>query len=687
MVLVQMDVDALKGVTDRLRSLSEQAFDEWTTVGTAASAALARVPRMTTGLTTHLPALAQLARDLEARVDLAILVNTGDDGRAPSGMVSYTLPGGVESMAAVKQALGEQLAALAGTEHAQTTPEGMAALDERLARYVDDPEVMSAFYRALPPAGLLDLMSEAADVYYGNNDISIDLRTSLLEHLKAGLHTADASWTGPESSAYAAALVGAATGEGEGAWDYENSFRAGGALSYLLYDSEFSNPFLTTVGEGIDAYERVTSDGRPGLWMSRVMGMNTWYGYFPDGVVSASWDPAVSLMSAFGNNPEVSLDFFMKDSSGGSVSERQMYWLHDRTWTDDQFSHLSEALLAATTDPTLIQPWDSASAAQAALLASHTINLIGHRPGIDGDLLTDDDGPTNAAGNFATILSTYVYGADLSVWVTGAEWNKGDVGEARLPYCDGAAPNTPLFDPDSLEKFIVLSSSTDDGFTNLRAGLDTYSARKYAIAVEALAANPEDAVEQRWFEEAYGSQAKLEGLFVHAVGESTIAEAGDADEVRKKWVELASSGIGLIPFGGVVTRAGGSALTEKLVTFTIDQARGEVASQVSEDWATLKGQAVSNQTDIAETSLDRARYDVLYAMAHNDGLLVGDLPNTTWAPKGELLTWSEYSELDGGDQLEALTYLLDPKVGVGIWFRSSEFEGAYKDAFFAYYQK
>jgi len=170
---------------------------------------------------------------------------------------------------------------------------------------------------------------------------------------------------------------------------------------------------------------------------------------------------------------------------------------------------------------------------------------------------------------------------------------------------------------------------------------------------------------------------------VRAVGESAIAGAGDEDEIRKKWIELGAGAVGLIPFGSVVTRAGGSKLAETVVSFAIKQASGQIKSEVTESWANLKDKEVDTQTLLAEESRQSAEYALLIAM-HETGLMP-QLPATTWSPGGQMLPWEQYSALPAGIQLEARSYLLDAESGVGSFFTSSDFERSYRDAFFTYY--
>jgi|GEM_PF-3093170 len=687
MVLVRMDVDALTGVVGALRSFFDEAMDEWTNVSNAASKALTRCERMSSGLTTHLPAVAQLAADLQARVDLAVLVNTDADGRTPTGWVEYTVPGTQEPLADVRGALGQALATYAASDHVGDGPEAMTAFNERLARYLDDDVVMCDFYQALTAEGLLDLMTHSADTF-ASNDISLELRTDLLANLKSGLTAATGAWSDGDATTYAAALVDAATGQA-GLSDNEYAPQFHRALSYLLYDSNFSDAFLTTAADKIDAFERIARDGEPGFWSGLDAGQSSWPLYFPQDAMGASYDPAVSLMSALGNNPQVSLDFFMGDDgiARGTVSNRQMYWLHDRDWMDDKFSCLSEALLAATTDPSLLQPPDSATAAQAALLASHTVNLIGHRH-LNTGQMTEGDGKETAASNFATILSTYMHGVDNMISTNSYDWDNGDTARFSLTFYPAEQPNTPVFNADSLDAFITLSSSTEDGMRTLRDGLNTYTNVKYGLTINRLLAEPDNEDAKDKFDLAYVGQAKMEGFFVRAVGLSAIAEARGQDTTTAAWMALGSDVVGAIPFGTYVSRAGGDLLDQAIVNFTAGQGRKGAVDSLSETFASLEGEEVDKQNYLADASFDRASYRILETLYQYPSLTATAIPKgAEWAPDGRVPTYDEYVNLSSGTQSTGLSYMQSSDLGVGKYFKKDNFETAYRNAFNEYFEK
>ena len=287
--------------------------------------------------------------------------------------------------------------------------------------------------------------------------------------------------------------------------------------------------------------------------------------------------------------------------------------------------------------------------------------------------------------------------ADYATATEGAWWEptcRSDVPveellEYRRDHFFGAGKvgQVPVFDRDSLQKFVVLASSTDEGMVALRSGLDAYAAAKYGLTVEALAAATADthAVALENFQTAYRSQATLEGLFVNAVGKSAIKGAGDTDEIRTAWIGLGGDLVGLIPFGDLVTKAGGGKLAETVISFAIDQASDQIKDGVTESWASLKDKERAVRTEQADIAMQRARYQVLQVMQEHG--LMPDYTNVPWASDGQLPTWSEYTNLTPSNQMSAVGDVMDVENGAGLSFDGIDFGEAYNSGFFEYYPK
>ena len=579
---------------------------------------------------------------------------------------------------AARRAIGTRLAAMADDPHARTD-QGTADLAARFAGSSGDPAVMSAFFSALPADKLLTLKSDLATATYAGPDV-LARRTSLLAHLRTGLSVAQAGWDPRTQAAYAGALVDATTDPEVFGPGTPSSYA--GALSYLLTDSTYSGAFLSAAAGKIDTFERRTPGKDLDVWNRTGVRDTGWAPYFPDSPAGAAHvDPAAALMSALSRNPKAALDFFSQGAVAGGVSDRQMYWLHDRDWSQEHFDALSRALLAATTAPTVLDPHEAETAHNAARLASQTVNLLGHRTDIEPRELTDG----STVKNLATILSTYMYGADEVGPIGGLDWDKGGAINVPMQYFNGTQLNMPLFDTISVRSFIVLAASSRDGFATLRAGIDAFAYRKYSLALDILAANPTNETARAEFKNAYTSQAELEGLFTRAIGDAAIAEAKRKDAATNAmWVAVGEGVFGAVPLGSFV--AGGD-LGKSVVSSIIGQGRGATADSAAARWGPATAAVRDTQEKIAGQAQATAEYAVLAALAAHPTLLGEPLPDSARSPDGKLLSPDAMGGLGSADVADVVSRLLSPDVGAGLYFDEMDFELAYKDAFFDFYPK
>lgn len=149
-VLVSIDVDAARAVVARIRAAVSTVAEEWADVAEAGRQGLSAVsvlPR----LGAHLDAAEALARDLEARIDLAVLVNTGVvNTGAPPGVLVYPVNGEDTSevtRARIGRLLGSRMGSLLDPDHDLDAHDvaRFEVMARMLAGYRTDPVVTGAF--------------------------------------------------------------------------------------------------------------------------------------------------------------------------------------------------------------------------------------------------------------------------------------------------------------------------------------------------------------------------------------------------------------------------------------------------------------------------------------------------------------------------------------------------------------
>lgn len=519
----------------------------------------------------------------------------------------------------------------------------MAWFDEVMERHRHSPGFAGAFLSTLGGEQTLDLMSRIAA---GTPPTEAPGQTQrrTMSSLRYLLHVADRHWDDTQRSEFATEAVRAATGPHPG--DPTTAFVAGygGALSYLLDDQQHSTALTLAIARGLDEHERgttlvVQSPADDTLWAQR------WSGFFPQlpgGKPSpAAWDPAIGLMSAMAHDPAATVTFFTEGSDGREATARMTHWLHERRW-DDQFSALSRAMAAASTDTRLLA--EPATAMATASLTAAVVNLIGTRTDIDRDVLTGQYGPTDAANNFATILATHALAMDAAtrsrqmnigtaaaVDLDSAWFHTGHLGV--LPVLDARTSGGDARTQSPLGTFVTLASATPESTATLRTGIDRYAAAKYAIALgaleDSLAAQGTVLVQHQayhqlaghptgLFTEAWESQGQLEGMLTHAVGRQDIDDA-QVDAARiEAWTGSLITVVSVSGATGAITGDIANGVRTVAATYAqsgppLDDAGQAVVGTLAPDH--IVTERVTEATEVAAAARERARYQVISALA------------------------------------------------------------------------
>jgi len=607
--------------------------------------------------------------ELNTRRDLAILLDTDDTGH-----VTYQIP--VDNLTGTKDLLGETLAERAGEVMPQR-PEDYNKFSALLANWVDDPAVMESMYTTLGPDGTLAVLSTAAQDPQGYG-LKHDDQQKLLDLLRDGLETATTDPTFPDTT-FAQGLVDEATRDPNEL--YQNSdfigYNPSGALAFLLSDGTFDRPFLETVADGLDDYERVQMDGARHLW-----------GYRPDNGANftnfVDWgfenlDPMTGLMSAMENDPELALDFFSDnddpDKPGEGINSRAYYYIHERNWDQDGYQAITGVIDAAATDPANIADPESQDAQNAARLASKFVDYLSTRDNIDS-IAEKITWPGNESSeNVAHLLTTYMAGVDHAL-TPGAD---GDVDPGVFQLTSdaqqGVLPNMPLFDRDSLQKVALLGLVSDDGFAQMRTGLNEYRADNLGLIADQLAADPDASTMQTTLTTALGADARLEGFFVRTLQDDHIGDADAQDARTAAWIDFGSDVIDLVPVPGVDKIVDETA--KNIVNAAIDRGKSSGKDAIT-DWLAHEGKdARADANDAAEATLNQHSYVVATLLA--DRGLAGN-------PDLDIPSWDEYSAMSDSERATVRSQLFSTMEGVGGYFNIDDYNQAYRDEFQDYFK-
>lgn len=696
-------IEAASGVVARLRRVADDLDLARHELRTRA-AGLEVDGASLSGLAPVTARIRALAADLQARVDLATAIEAGRPtwmGQSPAVQVPDVTGEHLHA------AMGRELAHAARRLDAQDTA-ALAWFDQVVTRHRHSTGFAAAFLSTLGGDDTLDLLARVAvSTLPGQAPGQAQRRT--LSSLRSLLHVADRQWDDTRRAEFAADAVRAATGlRGDDPVDPVGS-AYGGALSYLLDGQQHSTALTLAIARGLDEHERARAAAAAGpaveiLWRGGLTGPNPWADHFPrlpDGKPSpASWDPGIGLMSALAGNPAATVAFFTEGSDHREATARMTYWLHERPWAD-QFSALSHAMTAATTDTDLLA--DPATAMATASLTAAVVNLIGTRTDINRNVLNGTRGPTDAASNFATILATHALAMDSATRSiqmdvgtakathTGSAWfHTGELGV--LPVFDARTSGGDARTQSPLGAFVTLASATPESTATLRAGVDRYAAVKYGVALGALEQSLEaegtvlvehQAYKQLaghptgLFTKAWTSQGQLEGMLTHAVGRQDIDDANVDAARTEAWTTSLITAVSVSGAAGAITgdiangvRAAAAAHAQS--GQPLNGAQRTAVSALVPDLTVME--RVDGATKDAAAARDRAYYQAISALATSP-VAPAELADPLRHANGGALTYEEFRMTSTAPR--ELTY---PR-NLGSLFDSGEFEDKFVRAF------
>ncbi|MSW64236.1 MAG: hypothetical protein F2825_05010, partial [Actinobacteria bacterium] len=262
MTLVSIDVPAARGAATAITDLATRAESQSDAVRDAASRADESVPQLSP-VFGFVSDLRERAEGLSARVDLAIVVNGGDEGALSGGPVTFEVP--TDTTDAVKVELGTQIANSAQTlDGSESDRELIEDLNARMARWLDDEAVMSALSGELGPEGTLNVIAAVGQSGYGDPETTLPFARSI----RAGLETASSSWDDDEARDWGRLLAEAAVRPGFDSGSAYEGTDQGLALSFLADLGDHDADLLTGIADGIDDAER-SGDLPQGFWNQR----------------------------------------------------------------------------------------------------------------------------------------------------------------------------------------------------------------------------------------------------------------------------------------------------------------------------------------------------------------------------------------------------------------------------------
>ena len=669
MVLVRMDVPAARDAASRLSALSALIQSRARGVEDAVERAQASVFPALAGVPLWVSMYETAAGDLRARVDLAVLVNGGDENALNSNTVEYDVPSddGTSTRIALAHRMAEIGRDVEGREQDPADLARIGQLQALMERYATDSTVMRTMYTDLGPDGVIELTVDVGAV--GFDRIREGASTLPALHLlHQGLETATRAMGQDDARAFGRGLADATV--------MGFVLNRTSAFTFLTYDSEMNAFALMGAADRIGEAER---DGplHPGYWQNATSGrpsFNLLGAAFPDGALTNDYlDPMEGVFDSLAKDPAMVLDYFTDESVGGA---RMSFWLQQRDWGVDSFETIGRIVDEAATDPAILGGGIE-SQQNASLLASGAVHHLSKNEAFG---LNDGDwGGTGASENLAHLLAVYMPGVDVASRLASPNVTP----PATAAYLSDALgrnlPMTPVFDIAAVQELVGVVARDDDAFEMLRGGVSGYQQQLLAEAVHCV--TPPDHSSK--VSDVLLESARIEGLFAHAVGAGSIEDAAYDDARAQAWVDLATGVVGAVPVPG-----------GPVVGFLAEQAIGQVSGSVGDAVTTAEARANLGAEGMAKRSEQQFRITAMQALAQS-GALPGQhggdrLQNGPGVRDGLPLTPEQLAGLSDDDRAKALDDLVDASGGdggLGGYVDSTALSGTYRDGFDSYFPR
>ncbi|MBF0696662.1 hypothetical protein [Actinomyces bowdenii] len=552
---IKIDIESLRAVAKDLRNIAmiagvrcEELMSRGGSLETVSTSALS-------GVAPCVEELKDQATSLDARVDTAILINSGDGKNVPqTGVITYRIDGNdSKEPKEVKHQLGLAMASLGSDislhDLGQGGGERIKLFRSQLANWSNDSSVMGTLFDTLNPEGSLRIMSilgKRASSAFDSSEEEREESRSALNFMNIGLGKATQGWSEGKAEQFGQDMISASMRTTGG-------FRDSGlheAMAFVAHkNSTVSSAFISGALNRLREIE--AESGGPiqmataPVFLRELVGENDY-----------EWasDVGNSLLRDLSFHPESAMKFFSEDE------DRADYWVKHRPY-NDAYCSIASALDAASTDVVTRVRFPRETAKIAAL----AINEIGGENGV-GSITESFWGVNvecmNTARPLSHILATYIDAMNYSIACGENREGSRIITDDAKDIDNKPLPVMPVFNVKRLEGVLNVIGRDDQGFLSLRVSQNHYQYRSMKTPASYsnmdLPAGELDKKVGTAFKDSAQKNAKTEAFIVRSIGAGQIDEAEARDAYAKAWIELAgmpaasikSAVDGMIPEGG-----------------------------------------------------------------------------------------------------------------------------------------
>lgn len=641
---VVVKVEELRGVASSLRSAAVTIENKGNDLSVKGSVLETVSTSALSALSTEVQSLRDHSTALDARVDLAILYNTGDSGNVPqTGTLAYEVAGeDTTNPVAVQQQLGTAIGEFGekiGSEDYKENDPRIQVLNSYMKTWFGNQTVMGSMYDRLGEEGTLALITSVGDhvgIRNRSSQEQAELAKSTLQLLKGGLATATNGWPDAKAEKFGKGLVDAAVNGIPHDSPYSDKFgmtSMAEALAFIAYNNPAASAsFMYGAAIQADVRERERVDQglpSPFNWMTPSRFLPA---LVAEGDIEWALDAPTSLMRALSAHPEKAYKFFHEDE------QRADYWVTKRDY-DDDFTAIARALDSASTNWAVRRDDPEGAAAIAAL----AINGLGGRDDfgfVDNPWpVSDSTEGVGASSSLARILETYIQGMNYSIFDNE---NTADLREVSEGHDSNNNPLgvMPRFNVDRLSEVLNVVGRDGGAFLKLRGAQNSYQEQLI-----------QSGMTQEEFKDASQRLAKTEGFVAGSIGTGQIKDAQAHDAYVKAWIELA--GVPASKLSGLASKYAGPAAPA--AGWASDKMIEELKTQAEKKWANETAGTTADMEKQANIAMQQYTRSLLFS-ADADGLngyqngvvsLNSSNESAVQNPDGtyRLMTRSEYDDL------------------------------------------
>jgi len=646
MTTVKIDIELIGTAITALEDLSSSIDSQRHIATSSTPISLPSLQDGTLGKTSRW--LDDHLEDLTTRRDLATLLD-----KEGTGSASYTVAS--DTLRNAQQLLGTELAKVVGDLDWESDEDDYERISALLARWQEEPVVMSQMFTDLGPDGTVAALSNIA-LAINSSGLEAEKLRDVAERIRTGLSTAShdpgfpAEQYGHDLVRYSVSLL---SQDEQDAFAKEFGIYAdANVLTFLMEDTTYSADLLLGAARELDHFERDFPD--------RLQPADVWYSQFGGGPLAEGRDPMAQIMHNLGENPEAGLTFFTEDA------DRKKYYFNDRSWEADGYGGISHAVEGIGTHAGNLEKDPQAT----TQLVSQFLDEVADSPGFNAE------DAKAASPHIASLLKFYMPAVDNALREGLHE------GDGRSTFLSvehfGDFEHYPQLYKNDLDALMQVAMGTQEGTQRVAEGVAAYQQTRVNNIAAELALDPSNIDLRNELTGILQGRAALQGFAEYSVGRVEIDGAASRDAQRQAFLDAVSGAASLVPLPGadLVGEAG-----SKLIGYGFSQGVSLTSGEISDSWTNEAASVADDASVRADESLRQVKIDTFYSLIDAGIISKDEIPNQWLDDRGRLIDRADIPRED------LPSYTESAMNAVNNYASDDDLRGPYRDQFMEYYDE